>query len=230
VVRDDQVVSRAANAGVVFDLDGVLVDSVAPVTSAINGALAHLGRRTLPLSELRRFIGPPQFSSFSELIGEPADSTAVASIVADYRARYEQLYLTQTTVIDGVRSMLAELSADRPLAIATSKSVTFTRPLLDALGLSSFFAVVAAAAPEDIADDKTAIVGRAISALGQTPVAMVGDRSFDVVAAHAHALLAVGVTWGIGSVEELRAAGADRLIDRPGELIGMVQEVGGRSA
>jgi phosphoglycolate phosphatase len=228
-VRDDQVVSRAADAGVVFDLDGVLVDSVAPVTTAMNDALAHYGLRTLPPSELQRFIGPPQFSSFSELIGEPSDSPAVASIVADYRARYEQLYLTQTTVVDGVRPMLAALAADRPLAIATSKSVSFTRPLLDALGLSGFFAVVAAAAPDDVADDKTAILGRAVAELGRTPVAMVGDRSFDVVAAHAHALLAVGVTWGIGSVEELRAAGADRLIDCPGDLIEMVQGVGGRS-
>ena len=33
---------------------------------------------------------------------------------------------------------------------------------------------------------------------------MVGDRSFDMVAARAHGLRAVGVAWGIGSREELR--------------------------
>jgi phosphoglycolate phosphatase len=47
---------------------------------------------------------------------------------------------------------------------------------------------------------------------------MVGDRSFDVEAARAHGLLAIGVTWGIGSAAELTAAGADVLIGAPGEL------------
>ena len=47
---------------------------------------------------------------------------------------------------------------------------------------------------------------------------MVGDRSFDIIAAHAHGLPAIGVTWGIGTREELRDAGADAIIDRPDEL------------
>jgi phosphoglycolate phosphatase len=47
---------------------------------------------------------------------------------------------------------------------------------------------------------------------------MVGDRSFDVLAAHAHALPAIGVTWGIGTPGELTEAGADRLVGHPEEL------------
>jgi phosphoglycolate phosphatase len=47
---------------------------------------------------------------------------------------------------------------------------------------------------------------------------MIGDRRHDVVAAHAHGLPAIGVTWGIGSREELEAAGAQRVVDSVGEL------------
>jgi phosphoglycolate phosphatase len=108
------------------------------------------------------------------------------------------------------------------LAIATSKSALFAEPLLDALGLTRFFVAVAAAAADDTDDDKTAIVGRALALLDGRPVAMVGDRSFDVDAARAHGLLSIGVTWGIGSAEELRAAGADRLIEEPGELLALL--------
>jgi phosphoglycolate phosphatase len=223
-------VSPIAAAGVIFDLDGVLIDSIAPVTVAINEALTEHGLAPRPAAELRRFIGPPTFSAFAELTGESPDSTAVAAIVASYRRAYELRYLTQTRLIDGVLPMLEQLSARFPLAIATSKSVTFTQPLLDALELSRFFVAVAAAATDDTADDKTAIVGRALEALGQSRVAMVGDRSFDIAAAHAHALPAIGVTWGIGSSAELRAAGADRLAEHPSELVEMLQRDGEPSA
>ena len=47
---------------------------------------------------------------------------------------------------------------------------------------------------------------------------MVGDRHVDMAAAHAHGLRAVGVTWGIGSADELRSAGADVLVSEPAEL------------
>jgi phosphoglycolate phosphatase len=211
---------------VVFDFDGVLIDSEAAVTGAINAALVEHGLPTRPAAELRRFIGPPTFVAFGELTGQPPDSDTVAAIVATYRERYAAAYLTQTRVYPGIVPMLEALSQQMALAVATSKSVLFAGPLLDALGLARFFVVVEAADVDDTNDDKTAIAGRALEALDCDEVSMVGDRSFDIDAAHAHGLLAVGVTWGIGSVEELRAAGADAIVDSPGELLALLSGAG----
>ena len=55
-------------------------------------------------------------------------------------------------------------------------------------------------------EDKAATIGRALAALQAKGAVMVGDRSFDVVGAHGNGLRAIGVTWGIGSAEELAAA------------------------
>ena len=52
---------------------------------------------------------------------------------------------------------------------------------------------------------------------------MVGDRLFDVVGAHANGLPAIGVTWGIGTAEELRDA--ERVIDTPDELPAVVADL-----
>ncbi len=221
--------ARALPDSLIFDFDGVVVDSYAAVTGSINAALAEHGLPTRPQEELRWCIGPPTFAAFSELTGWPGDSAELAAIIATYRRLYGEVYLAKTTAIDGIVPVLAELSTRAPLAIATSKSVTFTAPLLAELGLDGFFAFVAAAAPNDASDDKTAIVGRAIEALdvrGRHAPAMIGDRSFDVVAAHAHGLRAIGVTWGIGSVEELRDAGADMLLMAPSELLGLLAAEG----
>jgi phosphoglycolate phosphatase len=221
LLHDVAVAERAPNA-VIFDFDGVLVDSYLAVTGAINAALVEHGLAAREPAELRHFIGPPTFTAFSELTGEPPESDAVAAIVTTYRERYAAVYLTSTPVFEGVVPMLEELSARMPLAVATSKSVLFAEPLLDALGLDRYFAVIAAAAADDTADDKTAIVARALHALGRPGAVMVGDRSFDIVAARAHGLPAIGVSWGIGSVEELRAAGASVIVDDPGELVALL--------
>jgi phosphoglycolate phosphatase len=215
-------VTRPRPDALIFDFDGVIVDSYAAVTGAINAALVEHGLGARPPAELRHYIGPPTFSSFAELTGAPAGSPTVERIVATYRRHYDAVYLAQTTVIEGIVPVLETLSERFPLALATSKSVLFTQPLLDALSLAGLFTHVAAAAADDASDDKTAIVGRALealAALGRARPAMVGDRSFDVEAAHAHGLLAIGVTWGIGSAGELRDAGADVLISQPSELL-----------
>ena len=140
---------------VIFDFDGVLVDSVAPVTSSINAALREHGLPQRPASALRALIGPPTFSAFSELLGREPQDPRVAEVVATYRAHYEAAYLTQTVVFDGIPAMLGELSRHHALAVATSKSSDFAQPLLDALRLAPFFTVVAAADPRTADDDKS---------------------------------------------------------------------------
>ncbi|MGP0100500.1 MAG: HAD hydrolase-like protein [Solirubrobacteraceae bacterium] len=65
----------------------------------------------------------------------------------------------------------------------------------------------------------------ALSALGVSRAVMVGDRSFDVLGAHARGIPAIGVSWGIGSTHELRAAGAEVIVGAPHELPHKVSEL-----
>jgi phosphoglycolate phosphatase len=51
---------------------------------------------------------------------------------------------------------------------------------------------------------------------------MIGDRAFDIYAAHENGLSAIGVLWGHGSLAELRGAGADQLIAAPSDLTTLV--------
>ena len=150
---------RIAADGLIFDFDGVLIDSYDAVTGSINAALVEHGLAARPPQALRHYIGPPTFTAFAELTGEPEHSAAVEAIVATYRRHYAAVYMTATHAIEGVAPVLEALAARLELAIATSKSVLFTQPLLDELDLARHFAVVEAAAANDTSDDKTAIVG-----------------------------------------------------------------------
>jgi phosphoglycolate phosphatase len=211
--------SQTTDGVVLFDLDGVLADSRAAITSCLNQALAANGLPEREPRELYRHIGPPLALAFAEITGEPPDSPLVAACVATYRERYATASLTETVVTPGIAEVLAELKdAGRRLAVATSKPRAFAEPLLEALGLRAYFAVVAGPSFDLEAESKTQTVGAALRALGAAGGAMVGDRSFDMVAAHAHGLRAIGVAWGIGSCEELVSAGADAIVASPGEL------------
>jgi phosphoglycolate phosphatase len=199
---------------IVFDFDGVIIDSRAPVRSAVAEALAAHGFPPRADAELDWTIGPPAAVAFAKLTGEPEQSAAVAECVATYRRAYERVYLEQTTLVDGIERVLGGLRP--PLALATAKETEFVGPLLDALGIAAHFEVVCGAGPDE---HKPTIVGRALRELGANDAAVVGDRSFDVEAAEACGARAVGVTWGVGSVDELQRAGARVIVDRPSELL-----------
>jgi phosphoglycolate phosphatase len=210
--------TRRSQDAVVFDLDGVLVDSRTPIAGCINYALARHDLAERPEAALYRFIGPPLATAFAELTGESATSALVASCVNSYRERYADASLRQTTLVPGITEALAELRRDYRLAVATSKARAFAEPLLAALQLRRFFDVVAG--PELAArnEDKATTIATALTGLAPARAVMVGDRSFDVAGAHACGLPALGVTWGIGDRDELLAARADVVVDAPAEL------------
>lgn len=207
---------RRADA-VIFDLDGVLADSRIAFARCVNAALAAAGVPQRPGADLHRFLGPPLHATFVELTGDP--SLAQGCLDA-YRARYREHAAAETTVPDGMADAIAALAARMPLAVATSKPLALTEPLLGALGILRHFTAVEGPSLEARAEPKSETIRRALLGLppGSSPV-MVGDRRFDVEGAHAHGLPCIGVLWGIGSEDELRAAGADAIVATPDELL-----------
>jgi phosphoglycolate phosphatase len=83
---------------ILFDLDGVIVDSRTAIARCINHALAAHGLSPRADEELHRCIGPPLAVAFAELTGQPADSAAVIACVGTYRERYVDASLRETDV------------------------------------------------------------------------------------------------------------------------------------
>ncbi|MGP0100498.1 MAG: HAD family hydrolase [Solirubrobacteraceae bacterium] len=125
-----------SDSAVLFDLDGVLVDSRVAISRCIAHALDAQGFPQPSLESLERFIGPQLTLAFAELTGHPEDSPVVLACLASYRARYRVASLRETLVFSGVPAALETLAASYRLAVATSKPLAFADPLLTALGLS----------------------------------------------------------------------------------------------
>jgi phosphoglycolate phosphatase len=112
---------------------------------------------------------------------------------------------------------------DVRLGIATSKSIEVAEPVLDALGLRASFDVVEGTRADELGADKATVVQRALIGLApDLPLGLVGDRSHDIVGAHAHGLRGFGAVWGYGGAAELERAGADVLLATPADVLSLV--------
>jgi phosphoglycolate phosphatase len=188
----------------------VLVDSRQAFARCVNHALSQHGLPARAETELHPFLGPPLHATFEQLAGaELADACVEA-----YRERYRERASAESSVFEGLNDALALI--DEELVVVTSKPQALAEPLLSALGLRDRFAAVFGPALSERAEPKSATLARAVAS--HAPRALVGDRSFDMRAAVAHGIRAVGVLWGIGDETELRAAGADAIAATPAEL------------
>ena len=202
---------------VLFDLDGVLIDSRVAIVRCIEHGLRAVGAPVPPPSELEPLIGPPLIDGFARLAGPDKAAAALAA----YRERYVHSSLVETTVIPGAPAALAAVAASVPTARATSKPHAYAVPLCERLGLAPHLTAIAGPSLEAVDEPKAVTVTRALAALGLEPGAdapLVGDRRHDVEGARANGLACVGVVWGIGSEAELREAGADPIVASPREL------------
>lgn len=209
--------SALAADAVLFDLDGVLVDSRAAFANSLNHALVRHGLPARPPEDLHRYLGPPLHATVEALVG--GDEELIAACVETYRARLRDHGPRESTLFDGIADAVGVLAANLPLAVATSKPQALAEPLLVALGLADRFVAIVGPSLEARAESKSVTIARALKhfpAGGRT--VMVGDRRHDVMGAQAHGLPCVGVLWGIGDEQELRDAGAVALAERPDEL------------
>jgi phosphoglycolate phosphatase len=212
-----------ARYAVVFDVDGTLVDSRAAIPACLTQTFADLG---LPVIEFdpQRVIGPPLRSVLPGLLDELRVHADVDEVLSHFRQRYIRDAAKLTTVFEGIREALDEISRDFALAVATSKPDILTVPLLDEIDLAKYFEVVAAPTAQ-ANESKRVTLARCAQQLGALqiqPLVMVGDHHFDIEAAIAGHLSSIGVTWGMSTRADLQAAGPTRIVDHPLELAGAV--------
>ena len=203
---------------VIFDIDGTLLDSADGIVAGFRHALTSVGIAVPDDATLRSDLGPPIWDYFTSL--GLADDRLAQAVLA-YRTYYWAEGLHQAAAYAGVPELLDALSAAQlPLGTATAKRTDTAEAILAAHGLDGYFAVINGA--DEARPTKTETVTDTLVRLGSPDpvrVAMIGDRHFDIAAARACGVFAVGVTWGYGPVEELRDAGADALVDSPAELL-----------
>ena len=209
---------------VLFDLDGTLTDPAEGIVRCIEYSLQRLGLRCPPADELASYIGPPLRRTFATLC-DSSDEALIERAVSLYRERFADVGMFENAVYEGVPRMLAELqAASCMLFVATSKPTVYAEKILSHFSLGRYFVEVCGSELNGRFEDKAELLGDVLERHGlpRGRTLMVGDRKDDVLAARRNALRSLGVTYGYGSEEELRVAGADHLCHNPPEVVSKV--------
>jgi phosphoglycolate phosphatase len=207
-----------------FDLDGTLTDPGIGITNSVAHALRRFGIEPPERQELYKFIGPPLRGSFAKYYGMSEEDSTLA--VEYYREYYRDRGIFENRVYDGIREVLEKLTAEgKKLVLATSKPILYAHQILEHFDLSRYFYFEAGANMDDSRTNKADVIAFALDECKlwdkTDKILMVGDREHDVLGAKAHGIAALGVTFGYGSAEELKEAGASRIVDSPLDILGI---------
>jgi phosphoglycolate phosphatase len=205
-----------ANALLIFDLDGTLIDSRLDLVHAVNATRAEAGRGPLPDEQIFSFVGNGAPVLVERAMGPEASAEEVANALEFFLDYYRHHALDYTIVYPEVGDALQRLHASGArLAVLTNKPVRISERIMKGLGLAPlFFRIYGGNSfdhkkPHPIGIDTL----RAEANARLEDTWMVGDSWVDVQTARNAGVAACGVTWGF-QPETFREFPPDVLVDR----------------
>jgi HAD superfamily hydrolase (TIGR01509 family) len=225
-VTGPEVVQRA---GLVFDLDGTLIDSVDQHVLAWREALEaeHID---VAVWSIHRKIGMSGGLFARALVRETGGELRpeAAERLQRNHAEAFRRYAAGVRPLPGAVSLLRQLtSLGVPWAIATSGRRETAGPTLDMLGVPDDVPVITRDLVRRAKPDPDLFLAAA-EALG-VPIEdcfVVGDSVWDLVAARRARALSIGLLSGGYGRDELERAGAYRVYEDPADLLSHVDELG----
>jgi phosphoglycolate phosphatase len=196
--------------GIVFDLDGTLIDSRYDIANAANHALSVNGFATLLVPEIASFVGDGARVLLARAARLEPEAAELEPLLSSFLTYYAAHPTDHTLLLPGAHEALAEL-AHLPLALCTNKPRAITDAVLGNLRLPvKFAAIVGGGDLPKIKPDPLPLQHIA-QALSLTPaeLVMVGDGPQDILCAKAAGARSVAVEGGMQARERLLATNPD---------------------
>ena len=211
---------------VIFDFDGTVVDTGEGILKSLQYSFEQMGHEVPELSDLKKFIGPPIYYSYTHYYG--VSEQEVGDYIKKYRERYWVEGIYECELYKGFLDMLYELKAQGiKIGIASSKPERLIYAVADFLKITNLFdAIVGVKIDDSNHSSKAGLVLECMEILGATEkekVLMVGDRLYDIDGANGAGVDSCGVLWGYGNKEEFMEHGATYIIANPGEIFNLLK-------
>ena len=213
--------------GIIFDLDGTLVNSLEDISDAMNTVLENLNYPTHTYEVYQYFIG----SGLRNLVTKalPASNNTEVEIESSFQsmiAAYREICTLKTKPYDGIVELLEILvSRNIKLAIFSNKADEFTKKIAAEI-FPNYFSCAVGLSLESLKKPNP-FEAMAISKnwdLKPEEILFVGDSDIDMQTAINAKMFPVGVSWGYRTKEELIASGAKMVLKTPCDLLSLVED------
>ena len=200
--------------GILFDLDGTLLDTLEDLVDATNYALGLFRHPPRTLREVRRFIGNGAENQIRLSLPDDCKED-LPQVLAAYKPYYTDHCRIKTKPYEGVLPALKHLKEKYPIAIVSNKPDAAVKALCADYFPGIFALGEAAGCPRKPAAD---MVFKAMEAIGVDRCIYVGDSEVDVLTANNAGVPCVCVLWGFRDREDMEAVGGEHFCRTPSEL------------
>jgi phosphoglycolate phosphatase len=204
--------------GIIFDLDGTLIEAYEAIYLGLREAFQQLGREIFPFSDIKKYLK----SDLEGTLTQYFSPEEVIKGVPIMRSKYEEVYLDKTHFLDGAKEVLETLHSKGILmAVASNKYGRFSRGALRHLGVSDCFKSVLGAG--DVPRNKPFpdMIHAALREMGLPPedVVFVGDTLTDIDTGKQAGVDVYALPTGFHSKTELLQGKPKRILKNLKELM-----------
>lgn len=215
--------------GLIFDLDGTLLDSAPDLRNALNCMLKQHGRREVSLNEIKTMVGDGMLTMVQRALAATggAEPNAEMNYFKDFISYYRNIDPDPSQIYPNAREMLEKyFNAGVKLGMCTNKQAAMTNKILGELDLLHYFEFVAGGDTFIAHKPNPDHMYGVISALDvpRENCVMVGDSKNDVIASHGAGIPCIVAKLGYSA--DWESLGADKLISGFADLPDALSELG----
>lgn len=216
--------------GVVFDLDGTLLNTLDDIADSCNRALVEFGYPKRTIDEIRSFVGNGLGVLIEKALPDSKRTDDFEAVLDTMKKIYAENCLVKTGPYDGVLSMLEKISSS-----GIKCAIVSNKPDEQVKELSKMFFAQYINVDVSIGEKESAGIRRKPAPdsvlaildkwkIQKENVVYVGDSDVDIATANNAGIKCISATWGFRSREFLMEHGAEIFVDTPDEVAALVME------
>lgn len=208
--------------GIIFDLDGTLVNSLEDISDAMNSVLQDLNYPTHTYDDYQYFIGSGLRNLVSKAL--PASNNSDDQIETCFESMimaYREICTLKTKPYEGIIELLDNLvSQNFKLAVFSNKADELTKKITAEI-FPDYFDSAIGLSIESLKKPNPfeAVTISENWNLKTEEILFVGDSDIDMQTATNANMFAVGVSWGYRTEDELMTSGAKLMLNSPSDLM-----------
>lgn len=207
--------------GIIFDLDGTLLDTLEDLTDAMNHVLSVHCLPQHSLEDVRGFVGNGIDILVRRALPEGYTEELFSEALEEFKAYYKVHCNDKTKPYEGILPMLKVLKEKGYKMAIVSNKADFAVKELNEIYFSSYISVAVGACEGRQKKPAPDAVFAAVEELKLQPeqCIYVGDSQVDVATAQNSGLPCIAVEWGFRDRQKLKEAGAEHIISSPEEIL-----------
>ncbi len=214
--------------GIIFDLDGTLLDTLDDIVDSANNALYTLGIEPIQKEKYKEFIGDGVKDLFKKVLEyrNVFSEEILEKCIKLMKEEYSKNCLNKTKPYEGIYNVLDFLKTNNyKMSILSNKQNIFTQKLVDHFFKNYNFVSVKGIESQDEKKPNPKLALEIVKEMGIEPknILLIGDSATDVLTAKNCGMISVGVTWGFKTIEEITLSNPNHIIHHPSEITNILK-------